>query len=131
MDQFCRFTVGFKYQYANAQVVKKFIKRPIVRHKRDFQRAYERVRVRTKGCYIATYAFGDAHPATRELRDFRDSFLIRTRAGIFFLRAYETYSPKVVSFFKTYPRVGFFMGVFFLRPIIFVLFRIIKFLRHP
>ena len=124
LNQFCNFTIGFKYQYANAQVVKKFIKKPVIRNRRAFQTAHEKVRIRTKGCYISTYSFGLEHPVTCELRNFRDSFLIESRLGLAIAEYYDRSSPHIVDFLMAHRYIGVVLDILLIKPVIYIVFLI-------
>lgn len=118
LDQFCRFTVGFKYQYANAQVAKKFIQRPVVRNKKAFQDACERVSVSARGCYVATWSLGGGHPATEALRRFRDGPLARRPAGRALARLYGRWSPRLVRLLVAMGPAGRALDVLVARPLL-------------
>ena len=129
LKQFCKFTIGLKYQYANAQVVKKFIKRPIVRNKNAFQHAYNQVRIRPKGCYIATHSLGQEHPITFELRIFRDTVLENSRIGILFLKVYYTLSPLAVTFLTRHQWIDRPINTLVIRPFLYSIGNALKVLR--
>lgn len=129
LDQFCKFTIGFKYQYANAQVVKKFIKRPIIRNKREFQKTYEKVRIKTKGCYVSTYSLGHMHPVTIELKNFRDTHFIQTAFGREILNFYEGNSPRLVTFFLRHKLFGRTVDFLLIKPLLYGIFFVLRFLR--
>ena len=131
LRQFCNFTIGFKYQYANAQVVKKFIKKPVVRNKKAFQTTYERVQIRTKGCYVSSYSFGGDHPVTLHLRCFRDTFLIENRLGFAVCEFYDRYSPHLVTFLTAHKYIGLPLDFLLIKPILYLLFFISKFIVQP
>lgn len=96
LKQFVNFTLGFKYQYANSQMVKKFIRQRMAHNPKAFKEAYDRIRVEAKGCYIATYCYGESHPITESLRSYRDEVLLSSSSGRVFVRLYQFLSPKVI-----------------------------------
>lgn len=50
------------------------------------------------GCYIATMAYGNYnHPQVIVLRNFRDKYLLTTKAGQYFVAFYYWLSPKLVT----------------------------------
>ena len=56
-----------------------------------------------KGCFVATAAFGaDWAAEVQVLRDFRDRFLMRSRAGRSFVRWYYRHGPAAARFIDTY-----------------------------
>ncbi len=129
LNQFCQFTIGFKYQYANAQVVKRFIKRPIIRNKKAFQDAYKQVRISTKGCYIATHSLGQTHPITVELRNFRYTTLENSRIGSLFLKVYYTLSPLAVSFLTKHLWINYLVDTLIFKPFLYGIGNILKALK--
>lgn len=50
-------------------------------------------------CYIATYAFGDDHIITNNLRDWRDSVLLHTWYGSLLAECYYKLSPCLIKVF--------------------------------
>lgn len=52
-----------------------------------------------KRCFIASYALGENHGATRSLRRFRDDCLLPFVLGRCFIRAYYFLSPKIITAF--------------------------------
>ena len=56
------------------------------------------------GCFIATAAYGDpSHPDVEVLRQFRDRYLKKSRAGRAFVDLYYRYSPPVARFIAKHP----------------------------
>lgn len=99
LNQFVKFSIGFKYQRLNSDILRKYIKKKIPRNEQIFKDAYDKIRVSSKGCYIATHCYGEQHPITSRLRDIRneniDSYLFRK-----FCNCYYGLSPlflKVVA----------------------------------
>ena len=71
LDQFVNFTIGFKYQYANARTIKAFIRKRSAHNPAAFKQAFERIQVESKGCFISTELYGNYHPVTVSLRDYK------------------------------------------------------------
>ena len=46
LQQFIQFSIGYKYQHANAQLIKKFLRSGQAHNKKAFQQAYEKINVR-------------------------------------------------------------------------------------
>lgn len=96
LKQFVNFTLGFKYQYANSQMVKKFVRQRLAHNPKAFKETYDRIRVEAKGCYIATYCYGEQHPITSSLRNYRNEVLFASPQGRTFVRFYQFISPKLI-----------------------------------
>ncbi len=97
LNQFAKFTQGFKYQYVNAQMLKKYIRGRLPHNIKAFETAYEKVRVEGKGCYIASCLYGPHAPKTQRLREFRELTLRRSTLGRNFIALYEDLSPRLVD----------------------------------
>ena len=97
LDQFVNFTVGFKFQYANARTIKTFIRKRLAHNPAAFKQAYERIQVESKGCFISSDLYGTSHPVTCELRDWK--FSIQTNPlGLAFIKFY--YNFLCPTYFK-------------------------------
>jgi len=96
LKQFVNFTLGFKYQYANSQMVKKFVRQRMAHNPKAFKDTYDKIRVEAKGCYIATHCYGEFHPITNSLRNYRNEVLFASWHGRAFIRAYQFISPKLI-----------------------------------
>ncbi len=87
LDQFVNFTVGYKYQYANARTIKSFIRKRLAHNPAAFKQAYERIQVESKGCFISSDLYGQCHPVTNELRDWKFT-IQKTSLGLVFIKLY-------------------------------------------
>lgn len=81
LDQFAKFTIGYKYQYVNSRTIKAFIRKRLAHNPKAFQQAFERIHVESKGCFISSDLFGPNHPVTNDLRVFKE-LLLRNRLGL-------------------------------------------------
>lgn len=108
LNQFAKFTIGFKYQYVNAQMLKKYIRGRLPHNVKIFEMTYDKIRVEGKGCYIASCLYGPSDARTNVLRHFRDQKLSRITWGRAFIDQYENYSPILVDLH---------MRSFFVRPL--------------
>lgn len=102
LDQFVKFTVGFKYQYVNARMLRNFIRKRLAHNPKAFKQAYERIQVESKRCYIATFSFGNSHPITEQLRSFKLD-LNKSKPGRAFIDLYYRISAPLVDYFEQYP----------------------------
>lgn len=71
LDQFVKFTIGYKYQYVNSRTIKAFIKKRLAHNPKAFKQAYERIHIESKGCFISSDLYGSASPLTSDLREFK------------------------------------------------------------
>lgn len=114
LDQFVRFTEGNKFQYVNAQMAKKFIKKKHAYHPKNFQSAYKKLYVKGKSCFVATYCYGENHSSTNFFRSYRDKISSR-KIGMKFIELYYDNSPQLINFCNKNPFIGKILkGVIFL-----------------
>ena len=106
LKQFVAFTLGFKYQYANSQMVKKFVRLKLAHNPKAFKDTYEKIRVESKGCYIATLCYGSSDPKTIALKEFRDNTLNHYLLGRLFINSYQIISPSFVKMMILFPLVS-------------------------
>lgn len=119
LNQFAKFTVSYKYQYVNAQMLKKYLRGRQAHNPKIFEATYEKVRVEGKGCYVATCLYGPDHSCTQRLRLYRDLTLKHTTWGVRFIDFYETNSPQLVNLYQSNPIVRFALNIT-LRPLIHI-----------
>ncbi|MCB9060575.1 MAG: hypothetical protein H6622_03525 [Halobacteriovoraceae bacterium] len=115
LEQFVTFTIGFKYQYINYQMLSKFVKKGQAYNQKAFKDALEKIRVNSKACYIATLCFGENHPHTNTLRKFKLS-LLKRQSGKYFVDLYYIYSPHLVKFLLRHNALNFFITNLIIRP---------------
>lgn len=96
---FVRFSQGFKYQHANAQIVRKHLLKNKAYNKKAFEETYSKLQVQSKKCYIATLCFGEAHPKTEELRLFKQK-ISNNQKGLDFIDWYYRISPLLVEYLE-------------------------------
>ncbi|WP_372655578.1 hypothetical protein [Halobacteriovorax sp.] len=115
LDQFVKFTNGFKYQHINAQMLKKFIKRKQAHNMKAFQNAYTKIQVDSKGCFIASYSYGPEHTVTNDLRKFKQA-IVNYRLGFRFVEVYYNTSPAIINFLEKSGIFGCLLNKVFIRP---------------
>lgn len=96
LDQFVKFSIGFKYQHVNAQIVRKFNNKKQAHNPKAFELAYQKIQINSKKCYIATSCFGEDHPNTELLRKFKQK-ISQSEVGRDFIDLYYGISPTLVS----------------------------------
>jgi hypothetical protein len=119
LEQFVKFSIGFKYQHVNAQIVRKFNNKKQAHNPKAFESAYQRIQISSKKCYIATHAFGEDHHVTNTLRDFK-VIIKNNKLGLDFIDLYYLTSPHLISFVSRHPRFDFILTKIFFRPILFI-----------
>ena len=122
LEQFVRFSSGYKFQHVNAQMLKKYIRKRQAHNPKDFSKAYEKIYVKAKGCFIATYAFGDKHPLTQDFRAFKLK-LLKSSYGLFFVTNYYRFSPAFTHFLIKHPLIGKPLRLFLFKPLLKLIHR--------
>jgi len=125
LNQFKKFTIGFKYQYINSEMLRKFIKRSKCHHPKNFENAYKEIRVNSKKCYIATFCYGEEHEITKILRLWK-SHIIHNKAGEQFVEYYYRISPKLILFCEKYPSIGLFLKKCIFRPFLHIFSKFVR-----
>lgn len=119
LQKFENFSQGFKFQYANSQLVDKFLKSGKCRNKSDFEKTFGLLRKKNDKCFVATYCFGANHPITNDLRLFK-YHILNYRWGRPIVRLYYQYSPKLLNFCRKYPFLGVPLKVIIFYPLLFL-----------
>lgn len=125
LEQFIKFSTGFKFQHVNAQMIKKYIKQKQAHNIRPFLNAYQRLKVDTKACYIATHCYGSEDEVTNTLRIFRDKIVTST-IGFKAIELYYDLSPSLIKFITKLGLSGRLITKYILRPIVFSIYKLIK-----
>ena len=99
LEQFLRFTKGYKHQYANTRLLKNYINSGRPRNQKEFKRIYETIKTQATPCFVSTYCFGHDAPVTNQLRllkkDISGNFL-----GDVFIKTYYQLAPGIVNYFE-------------------------------
>lgn|GEM_PF-665851 len=128
LDQFAVFTQGFKFQHVNARMLKKFMRKKIAHNPQAFKQTLDKIQVDSKGCFVASYAYGDTHPMTESLRDFK--VLISPYVlGRSFINFYYSSCPYLLYLFKKYQLVYHLSFWFFIHPVCLSISISTKFIR--
>lgn len=124
LDQFVKFSIGYKYQHVNAQIIKKFIYKKQAHNLKAFEAAYQKIQIHSKKCYVATHCFGENSVEVEVLRDWRDRIAGNLFSNFFIVKYYET-SPRLIRFIERRPLLGTGLTRFFFRPLIKMVYGII------
>lgn len=118
LNQFVKFTVGFKHQHINAQLLKKYLRQNKVLNQQPFKNTLDRIQIDSKSCFIATYAYGEVHPTTEKLRVFKKNVLANSSPGRKFISLYYSLSPYCISFCKKNIILGSIFKTILFKPLI-------------
>ncbi len=92
---------------------------------KSFEKAYEKIRVLSNGCYISTYCFGDQHQNTKLLRQFK-KFLLNYQIGHIFVDYYYRISPRLVIYCENNPVFGKIVSRLIFIPILKLFSKVIR-----
>lgn len=81
LDQFVKFTIGYKYQYVNSRTIKAFIKKRLAHNPKAFKEAFDRIHIESKGCFIASDIYEPHDLRLRELRELKKE-IIKSSFGL-------------------------------------------------
>lgn len=115
LEQFLKFSIGFKYQHVNAQIVRKFNLKKQAHNPKAFEAAYHKIQINSKKCYVATECFGENDSRTNLLREFK-LILSRTESGKDFIDNYYRYSPCLIEFLSKHSLLRLMFNNFLSRP---------------
>lgn len=124
LNQFVKFSVGFKFQYINAQMLKKYIKKKVAYNSLAFEDAYKKVNLESKGCFISSLCFGIDDPITNNFRSIKPK-IRKFYLGEAFVRSYYSFSPSLIYHLSKYPGVEKFTIRYIFRPILKFIHKVI------
>lgn len=117
LDQYVKFSIGFKYQHVNAQIIRKFINKKQAHNPKAFMAAYQKIQISSKKCYLASSAFGDEDPRTQTLRHFKLK-IAPYAFGKDFIDFYYKISPQLLEYFNSHSSIKWICETFFIKPIL-------------
>lgn len=117
LEQFMKFSIGFKYQHVNAQIIRKFNNKKQAHNLKAFEAAYHKIQISAKRCYVATMCFGVEDQKTETLRFFKLK-IAKYNLGLDFIDFYYAHSPGLVDYLETKPRLKNIFNKFIARPIL-------------
>ena len=104
LEQFLKFTKGYKHQHSNARMLRNYINSNRPKNKKNFKQIYEKMEMGSRSCFIATYCFGYDATVTRQLRmlkeDISGNFL-----GDVGIEFYYKHAPGFISFFERHEKI--------------------------
>ncbi len=103
LEQFMKFSIGFKYQHVNAQIIRKFNNKKQAHNPKAFEAAYHKIQISAKRCYVATMCFGFDDQRTETLRHFKLA-IAKHSLGLDFIDFYYAYSPRLVDALEARPK---------------------------
>lgn len=115
LEQFTKFSIGFKYQHVNAQIIRKFNNKKQAHNPKAFEAAYHKIQVSSKKCYIATSCFGEDDSRTQTLRHFKLA-IAPFSLGKDFIDFYYQISPSIVQKFNSHSILKWTSETFFIKP---------------
>lgn len=117
LEQFMKFSIGFKYQHVNAQIIRKFNNKKQAHNLKAFEAAYHKIQISAKRCYVATMCFGFEHEKTETLRHFKLK-IAKHNLGLDFIDLYYAHSPALVDYLERKPKLKFAFNTFIARPVL-------------
>ena len=125
LEQYVKFSIGFKYQHVNAQIIRKYNNKKQAHNLKFFEAAYHKIQISSKKCYIATSCFGENDTRTETFRQFKLT-ISAYDLGKNFIDTYYQFSPTIITYFNSSPRSKFFLESFFIKPLLNILFILIN-----
>jgi len=117
LDQFVKFSIGFKYQHVNAQIIRKYNHKKMAHNPKAFEAAYQKIQISSKRCYVATMCFGENDFRTETLRMFKKD-ISKFELGLDFIDFYYLKSPVLVDFLQRNKTIGFILNQFVFKPLL-------------
>ena len=127
LDKFVEFSIGFKFQYLNSEILRKYLKKGAARNSKEFEKAFKKINLSSNKCYIATFCFSENSQQVATLRKFK--FKIQNNElGYLLIDKYYRYSPKLIEFCEK-NRIAKNVFKSFFKPALLVFSKFLNFLR--
>ncbi|OFZ14192.1 MAG: hypothetical protein A2X86_04895 [Bdellovibrionales bacterium GWA2_49_15] len=117
LKQFVKFSLGFKFQFINSEMLRKFMKKRAAYNPKLFSDAFQKLKLNSRSCYIATYSFHENSMIVYDLRQFKQK-LVKSSLGSMLTDLYYRQSPNLIDLFIEYPNVGLLANSIFIRPLL-------------
>ena len=124
LNQFILFSLGFKFQYLNSEMLRKYLKRRVAHNPKLFEAAYDKMRDNSKKCYIATHCFGEESQVVINLRSFK-ALIQNNSLGKIFIDLYYYISIRLVHFAKKSIFITFFINIL-IRPLLVIFSKVLE-----
>ncbi len=125
LEQFMKFSIGFKYQHVNAQIIRKFNNKKQAHNLKAFEAAYHKIQISAKRCYVASMCFGQENEKTEVLRQLKQK-IAKYNLGLDFIDFYYAYSPSLVDYLEEKPKQKILFNVLIARPILSIIIFFIR-----
>ena len=126
LNQFIIFTIDQPYQVLNSEMLRKHIKnaqKSGSNNIRVLEKAYSRIHIESKKCFISTLCFGESSTITAELRNFKET-LAKSTTGLLFISFYYRISHRIVEFSKKSSLLRK-ISIIFFKPLVYFVHKII------
>ncbi len=117
LNKYVEFSLNYPFQVVNAESLRRFIRKGKCKNVESFQETYKRIYITSKMCYVASMAFGFDHPTTEKYRHLKLK-LVKFKAGQWFVDAYYRFSPRLVAYLDSHPRLAHFFNKILVRPLL-------------
>lgn len=115
LEQFVKFSIGFKYQHVNAQIIRKFNNKKQAHNPKAFEAAYNKIQISSKRCYVATSCFGEHDFRTETLRHFKLA-IAPYESGKDFIDFYYKHAPSLIDLLERHPFFKWVFESFLIKP---------------
>lgn len=107
LNQFIKFTINQPYQNLNSDMLRKYMRKNKNKSSQipAFTHALSKIFTESKKCYIATFAFGEEHRVTQDLRLFKVK-IQKYNLGLLFIEKYYSHSSRLVSYLEDKPLIS-------------------------
>jgi len=99
LNQFVKFSLGFKFQFINSEMLRKFVKKKAAYNPKFFESAFEKLKMNSKACYIATFSLENDPITLNSLRNFKFKLMNNGHSNL--VEKYYQLSPLILEFFDS------------------------------
>ena len=95
LKKYVEFSIGTRHMILSSETLRKYISSDKVKHKADFENAYNALKSKLPKCFIAGVIYGPESQEVAILQNYRDSVLVNSVIGKNFIRFYYKTSPTI------------------------------------